>query len=254
MTMMRDSLVFGVPDHAPGTIIVQTLADRVVFGAREGCTILFGRSGQDVHVRVGADDPRVSREQGRLTCRGGRWWVTNAGRSPMRLPGSRLLFADEDPVALEEGYTQLFVYGSPRREHFVEAYVVGADGGSPTSHLDEATRPPRLWRLDPRERLALTVLGQRYLRHDAHPQPLTWKETLRQLGEIQPDAGWTEALVRHLVEDVRRRLSRGGVPGLTEDEVGQPVGNALNDNLLRELLVSTSLIPADLTALDGFVV
>lgn len=250
---MPDSLVFGVTDHAPGSIIVQSLAGRVAFAAREGRTVLFGRSDLDAHIRIGADDPRVSREQGVLTYRQGRWWATNLGRMPMRLPGSRMLFADEDPVPLDEGYTQMFVYGSPRREHLLEVYVVGADGGSPIPHPREATRPPRVWRLDARERLALTVLGQRYLRHEAHPQPLTWKQTLRQLGEIQPDAGWTDALLRHLVEDVRGRLSRGGVPGLTEDEVGQPVGNALNDNLLRELLISTSLIPADLAALDGFV-
>ncbi|HZE33282.1 MAG TPA: hypothetical protein VE198_17815 [Actinoallomurus sp.] len=31
----------------------------------------------------------------------------------------------------------------------------------------------------------------------------------------------------------------------------EPVGNALNHNLLRELLLSTALVPPDLAVLDG---
>jgi hypothetical protein len=247
---MVDSLVFGVPDHAPGTIIVQSIASRLTFAAREGRTVCFGRSELDTHVCVGADDPHVSREQGTLTYRQGTWWVANLGRMPMRLPGPRMLFAGEEPVPLDDGYTQMFVHGSPRREHLLEAYVVGSAGGSPTLLPEDVTRPPRVWRLNPRERLALAVLGQRYLRHEAHPQPLTWKETAAQLAEVRPGDGWTEKRVEHLVVDVRKRLNRGGVSGLTEDEVGRPVGNALNDNLLRELLMSTSLVPADLAAFD----
>lgn len=38
--------------------------------------------------------------------------------------------------------------------------------------------------------------------------------------------------------------------GLTKAEVGEPVGNALNDNLLRELVLSTTLVPPDLGLLD----
>jgi hypothetical protein len=40
------------------------------------------------------------------------------------------------------------------------------------------------------------------------------------------------------------------VPGLTREEVGEPVGNALNDNLIRELVLSTTLVPPDLALLD----
>jgi hypothetical protein len=50
---------------------------------------------------------------------------------------------------------------------------------------------------------------------------------------------------------VRERLSKGGIAGLTEAEVGQPVGNALNHNLLTELLLSTTLVPPDIAELDG---
>jgi hypothetical protein len=71
-----------------------------------------------------------------------------------------------------------------------------------------------------------------------------------QLAELQPEAGWTAKRVEHLVAGVRNRLSRAGVPALTREEVGEPVGNALNDNLFTELLLSTTLVPADVDVLD----
>jgi hypothetical protein len=70
------------------------------------------------------------------------------------------------------------------------------------------------------------------------------------LAELQPSEGWTAKRVEHLVSNVRTRLSRDGVPGLTREEVGEPVGNALNDNLFRVLLLTTTLVPADLDVLD----
>jgi hypothetical protein len=35
-----------------------------------------------------------------------------------------------------------------------------------------------------------------------------------------------------------------------EDEVPQPVGNALNHNLITELLVTTTIVKSDLALLD----
>ncbi|MGH3380430.1 MAG: hypothetical protein ACRDP6_37415 [Actinoallomurus sp.] len=99
------------------------------------------------------------------------------------------------------------------------------------------------------EWLVLVVLAQRYLRHEAHPQPLTWQQASDHLNDIQPQAGWTAKRVAHRVTAVRARLSRGGVPRLTREEIGEPVGNALNENLIRELLESTTLGPADLVTL-----
>jgi hypothetical protein len=40
------------------------------------------------------------------------------------------------------------------------------------------------------------------------------------------------------------------VAGLTRDEVGEPVGNALNHNLITELLLTTTLVPPDLAEID----
>jgi hypothetical protein len=56
---------------------------------------------------------------------------------------------------------------------------------------------------------------------------------------------------------VRERLShpdyRPRVEGLLRDEaLGEPLGNALNDNLIRALLQSTTLVPQDLERLDPY--
>jgi hypothetical protein len=95
------------------------------------------------------------------------------------------------------------------------------------------------------------VLGQRYLLHEPNPQPLTWRQAADQLGELQPPAAqWSAKRVEHLVGRVRARLSRAGVAGLTREEVSGPVGNALNHNLITELVRSTTLVPPDLRRLD----
>jgi hypothetical protein len=40
------------------------------------------------------------------------------------------------------------------------------------------------------------------------------------------------------------------VSGLLEEEIPPPVGNALNHNLIRELLVTTTIRRSDLAVLD----
>lgn len=243
------SLAHGVPAAARATIFALSVAGGISVGPKEGRTLVFGRNRPEVHVCVGEDDPRVSREHGVLEHRGDRWWIRNTGRLPVRLPGGRLLFAEEEPVPLAEGYTPVFVRGSSHREHLLELFVTGADGGRPAARHRDATQQPVLWRLDDDERLVLVVLGQRYLLHEHRPQPLSWRQAADQLAELQPDAGWTPKRVEHAVTAIRTRMSRGGVPGLTREEVGEPVGNALNDNLIRELVLSTTLVPPDLEML-----
>jgi len=244
------SLAFGVPPAAPRTIFALSIAGGIAVPAGDQRTVLFGRNKLDVHVCVGEDDRKVSRRHGELTYRDGYWWLANTGRLPIRLPGSQLLFNGEEPVPLAEGYTPLFLPGSSGREHLLEIYVTGADGERPRSRHRDVTQPPRTWRLDEQERLVLIVLGQRYLLHEARPQPLTWKQTADQLAELQPDDGWTAKRVEHMVVAVRSRLSRNGVSGLTREEVGEPVGNTLNDGLVRELMLSATLVPPDLALLE----
>jgi hypothetical protein len=244
------SLALGVPASRPGTIFALAIAGGIAIKPRQGRTIVFGRNRPEVHVCVGEDDPQVSRQHGLLTHHRGQWRVSNTGRLPLRMPGSRKLFPDEEPAPLGEGYTPLFVQGSRGREHLLELYVSGADGQRPSSRHGDPTQLPRIWRLHKDERLALIVLGQQYLLHEAHPHPLTWRQAAEQLAELQPGAGWTPKRVEHAITSVRTRLSKEGVPGLTREEVGEPVGNTLNDNLLTELVASTTLVPPDLAILD----
>lgn len=56
--------------------------------------------------------------------------------------------------------------------------------------------------------------------------------------------------MEHIIHAVRMRLSHDGVPGLLRTEVGEPVGNTLNHNLLQVLLTSTTLVPMDLALID----
>lgn len=149
------------------------------------------------------------------------------------------------PVA----YTPLFIRTAPEREHLLEVRVAGAArAGSACAH-DDTTRAPVTWQLSDRERLVLVALGQRYLRHEAHPQPLSWSQVEEQLRELQPQAGWTAKKAEHTVSSVRNRLAARGVPGLSREEVGEPVGNVLNHNLLFELVLSATLVPPDLRLL-----
>jgi hypothetical protein len=119
----------------------------------------------------------------------------------------------------------------------------------PAGH-GESTARAQPWKLDNDERLALIVLGRRYLRHEAYPQPLTWRDTAEDLVTLTGDPRWNQRRVERLVEGVRKRLHAPGVGGLTREEVGEPVGNALNHNLITELLLSTTLVPPDLAEID----
>lgn len=235
-------------EDAPGMLRVRALGTQLQRTPHTGRTVAFGRNEDEVQLVVGGDDPWVSRRQGVLTWSDGRWWVRNVGKLPIRI-GDQLLFTDEEPVPLSTGFTPLFVHGTPGREHLVEVFV--SDGAQGRRRwADEATKGPVTWPLSPDERIALVVLGQRYLYQEPHPQPLTWQATAAQLTELQPDRAWRQRRVEELVLAVRKRLSAGGVAGLTREEVGEPVGNTLNHNLLVELLRSTTLRPVDVEVLD----
>jgi len=253
MTLLRPthgSLARGVKASPPGTIHVLGLSGGIALTPEEGRTVTFGRNRPEVHVGLGEDDARISRQHGTLHHQGGRWWLENTGQVPIRVPPARLLFRDEEPLPLDEGYTPLFVRGSTHREHVLEVHVTGESGQAPRPRHVDVTQPPRTWQLSGDERLALIVLGQRYLLHELRPQPVSWRDAADELATRHAHGGWTARRVEHVVAAVRIRLSRGGVPGLTREEIGEPIGNALNDNLMRELLLSTTLVPPDIAVLN----
>ena len=180
-----------------GMLRVRALGAYLERSPQPGRTVVFGRNEDDVQLVVGSDDLRVSRRHGILTYQDGRWWVRNLGRLPIQMADNRLLFTDEEPVPLPTCFTPLVVQGSPGREHLVEVHVSdGACGHRPWA--DEATRGPATWPLSPDERIALIVLGQRYLYQEPHPQPLTWQATTAQLAELQPDRQWRQGRVERL--------------------------------------------------------
>lgn len=242
-------LVNGAVALAPGSLVAQAIGAAITVAAKEGREIVFGRQAEQVHVCVGADDLGMSRRHGLLAYRDGRWWVSNVGRRPLRLPTGEL-HANAEPVPLGPGYTPLFVTGARERQHLLELYVAGPDGDVPRVRHDHETAQPAVWALDPDESLVLVVVGQRYLRHEPDPEPVTWQQAAAQLELIEPEGRWTAKRVEHRVAKVRRRLSRRGVHGLVADEVASPFGSRLTDNLLRELVRSATLVPADLARLD----
>jgi hypothetical protein len=244
------SLARGVPDAAPGTLFVLTGRGGIRVAPRPRFPVMFGRNEPEVHVCVGEDDPRVSRRHGLLQFERERWTLRNTGGLPIRLPGSQLLLSGhEEPLGAV--YTPLFIRTEPGREHLVEIRVAGRPTAGASATADESTTAPPVWQLTDRERLALVSLGQRYLRHEGHPAPESWNGVAAELAEIDPEAGWTAKRAEWVVVGVRKRLAEAGVRGLTREEVGEPVGNTLNHNLLLELLVSTTLVPPDLRLLDG---
>jgi hypothetical protein len=239
------SLAYGSDDPVPGGLLAQSRAGGVRVRPAEGRSVYFGRNYEEVHVGIGVHDRRVSRRQGMLTRRGERWWVVNTGHRPIRLPNSRWLHRDGEQVPLATGYTPLFVPGSGVREHLLELYVVGSGRTVATwpATCSESglTARPVAGPLSADERLVVVVLGQRYLRYEADPRPLTWREATDQLAALQPGR-WQEKRLEQVVAGLRSRLARQGVAGLGGDE---PIAT-----MLCELVRAGVVVPPDLAVLD----
>lgn len=237
----------------PGAIVVRGLTGTAGLLPEEFARLPFGRHPGPDGVVAGEDDQRVSREHGALVHRQGWWWLSNSGHTPIEFSPTRQLHADDDPVPLPPGYTTLLVVGSGGRKHPLEVHV-----NTPEHHRPLPVAGPTLtghvWDLDAEERLVLAVLGQQYLRREAHPQPMGRAHVtelvaeLRKLDALEP---WDVKQVDRVIARVRDRLSNRGVRGLKRSEVPEPIGNSLNHNLLTELTRTTNtLTRADLGPLD----
>ncbi|MEO3852660.1 hypothetical protein ABGB09_34430 [Streptomyces sp. B8F3] len=214
-----------------------------------GFTVVFGRNEPEVHVCVGGGDQHVSRQQGVVARQYARWVLTNTGKRPIRFPDSRLVHRG-DQAFLPAGYTPLFVV-SPRQDHLLEVRVSaarpGGAAGGPTVQEESTLSDER--DLEDHERLVIVCLAQRYLQGDPQPQPLTWAQVADELQRLQPARNWTEKSAAHTVANVRKKLSDKGVPGLTAKDVPPPVGNALNHNLITDLLQTATIGKKDLSSL-----
>ncbi|MGI5128635.1 FHA domain-containing protein [Pseudonocardia sp. CA-107938] len=219
------SLARELPPAPVGTLFALGRFGGIRVAPTSGTTVLFGRNEPDVHVCVGPDDLGVSRRHGAFSHDGDRWLLHNLGRRPLRLPGSQLVLTGESRP-LPTAYTPIFIRTAPGRQHLLETRVGGQD-----------TARPERWQLSPREHLVLVVLGQRYLRHEAFPQPLTWDTVAAELDELQPGEGWTAEEAARAVAGVRERRPRSGA------------GTGPDHDLIVELLRSASIVPRDLDLL-----
>ncbi|GAA2432132.1 hypothetical protein GCM10010191_52600 [Actinomadura vinacea] len=241
------SLAHGLPPARPGTLFVMGLNGGMSVAPDARFDLVFGRCEPDVHVCVGGNDPHVSRKHGYITCEGSRWILHNTGRLAIRFPGSRLVLGGhhaELPVA----YTPLFIV-APRQEHLLEVRIATKTAPPGQGRHEADTYDAEKWDLTPAEHLVLVCLSQRYLRQEPHPQPLTWSQVAEELKRVRRGERWTSKRAAHLVTDVRKRLSPK-VYGLVEEEVPPPLGNTLNHNLITELLVTATIVEADLALLD----
>jgi len=245
------SLARGLPPAPVGTLFALGERGGIAVEPTAGFSVIFGRNEPEVHVCVGAGDPGVSRHHGTLHHDGHRWALRNTGHLPIRLPGSHLLLSGhEEPLAV--AYTPLFIRSSRGREHLLEVRVAGPAPSEPPRVGDEdTTRRAVVWELSDTERLVAVALGQRYLRHEAFPQPLSWNQVAEHLGRLRPGERWSAKRAEHVMTTLRQRLAGEGVLGLTRAEVGEPIGNTINHNLMTELLLSTTLVPPDLRLVEG---
>lgn len=218
-------------------------------------TLYFGRSTDDVNVTVGMDDANVSRLHGVFTGDGHAWWLRCVGKVPIHRPDGRSLLQGHE-IPMRIGYTPLTietVSAGRRRSHLLEVNITESESRASAQHVDpeSPTGDPDVYDLRPKERLAATILAQRYLRQEPNPQPVAWGQAATDLNRVDPGRQWTDRIVEHVIKDLRVRLANGPNPidGLLREQVGEPVGNKLNVNLINALLESATLIPQDLEAL-----
>ncbi|WP_234320290.1 FHA domain-containing protein [Streptomyces sp. SBT349] len=249
----RPSLAHGVPHARPGTLHARSVAGTVTGDPDRKKAIWFGRGGgPDADLRVGEDDPRVSRRHGHLTYERGQWWLRNTGQQLLRLPRGQMMHLTTEPIPLSTGYTPVFVKGSGFREHLVELLVADHAAAGPGCRRGTETLPPKRWSLTDDQRLILVVLGQEYLRYEPQPRPLTYRQAAAELAYLRPAETWGESKIAHRVEKVRGWLEASGdFPyDLREQDPRGASDNTLKHNLLRGLVESTTLVPPDLDLLE----
>lgn len=243
-----------LPPMPPGTIFVVGAEGGYAVPPQD-FTLVFGRERGRVHVPLGTDDKAVSRRHGEFSCISGDsgWWLRNTGQLPIELPNGVLLLNEHERL-LEPGYTPLVINSSRQRAHLLEVRVTSLDGPKGECKTDaETIDPDGTHDLSPAERLVLTALAARYLEgYDGCPQPLTWEQAAEIANHApRPTKSWSKKSVAYAVDVVRLRLSKRGVPGLTREEIGEPVGNTLSHNLIQELLRTATLDADDLRLLGG---
>ncbi|GAA1967296.1 FHA domain-containing protein [Catenulispora subtropica] len=246
------SLAGGVPPAPPGTIFVKAGPSGFAVPPRK-FTLHFGRAEADVHVVIGGDDEFVSRLAGIFTCDGEEWWLRNEGRRPILMPGAEPVLRHHE-VSVNPGFTPMTIETPNRRTHLLEVHLVGSQRHASGGVAQSRTLTSDVTDLAPVERLMMIALAQRYLRREPYPAPVTWKQAADDLNAAAPNPlhPWTAKAVERRISELRARLSTGpgAIRGIVkEPDMVEPLGNTLNDNLIRALLRNATLVPEDLYAL-----
>ncbi|MFF3863379.1 hypothetical protein [Streptomyces sp. NPDC002209] len=154
-------------------------------------------------------------------------------------------------VPISAGFTPLTIETPTCRAHLVEVYIVGYPGLVQPDDSQAPTDTADVYDLNPTERLVVTVLAQRYLRQEPYPQPVSWQQVAQDLNRVAAYRPWNDKTAERTIANLRQRLANGPNPirGVLRGEVGEPVGNTLNKNLIEALLKSATLIPEDLHTL-----
>jgi hypothetical protein len=234
----------------PGTLRVLEPEGGLIVSPAEGMVLWFGRNRPEVHICIGPADLGVSRRHGALEYRAGCWWVRALGGRPVRLGRSQELWPGDEPVPLADGRTSLQVEGSnPNEVHVVRVEVAGRPAPAPVrSEYCGRTTEVHCYRLDPEERLVLTVLAQRVLLRLPGATLLTSREAAEELEALDP-GGWIPRKVERLVKEVRERLAAQGVDGVVPEPGSTGYDSSYRRNLVDELIRSNTLTPADLRLL-----
>lgn len=262
------SLARQIPPGVPGDVLyvlgdhggvrVDPTADE--FDPRRHQVVL-GRDDTEALVHVGAGDPEVSRRQGLIFFDGRRWILQNTGKLEIRLPVSRRLGHDDD-VRLPHAYYPIFL-DTPQggRTYVVEIRVTRRNEPGPADAenrglnnlvtVEEPEGAPDPSLVKPEDRLVVVALGQRYLLHLDHPQPLSRKQVAAALTAAAPDTTWTERAVDNRLARIRERLIALGVQGLRASEFDDPdtLGNTINHNLVTTLVNRGAITSKDLRLL-----
>lgn len=123
--------------------------------------------------------------------------ITGPNAAPLVLANSMVVRApDATKLTVIFGRNEPDVHvrvGAGDREHLLEVRVTGpAPTGASGVQFDDTTHyTGTIWELSDREQLVLVALGQRYLRHEAYPQPLSWSNVAKELTSLQPGEGWS---------------------------------------------------------------
>lgn len=226
---------FEAPGKSANTVSVAADGDR--FELRPGDEFTFGRS-QRCTLCLDPLDVGISRTAGCVEYAEGTWWLRNRSESrsfDVVRNGIRSVAGPRVRHAVD-GELLVVVTGSEGR-HYIELTGPELDAPAETTMTGLPTAVGQDVKLNQKDRLALAVLFEGYLRDGAahDPWPRTYDSAVARLG-------WTRAALVHRIDYLRERLRKAGVPNL--------YGQRAMAFLAEHVLTTGMLTKADLELLE----